>query len=301
MKKQHDIWDELESASSPDSLEEEMFYLISAYADGECSPKERRLVEAYLAENPEAREMLSEIRAQAAMLGSVSAEPPTWLREAILSATTRRRTMLGSLGIQRLAGLAGCAAAIAFGVVFWPRTPVPEVSQPDVVAVVETGSIDRLVSPSTVGPVVGSVTEEVPVVTDMIPGPNRRTAIQVAHRTQSSSSGAAPVASSGTQASHLGQVPVNGGSSSATSPVVSTAPVRMGPEQQPAGRVVPDQPDVVAMAGLSFEQDEAPVTDVRQPDQKRAAPANDPREDLRRRLQAVNRDTDVQDAFRGGK
>jgi hypothetical protein len=301
MEKQHDIWDELESATGPDSLEEEMFYLISAYADGECSPKEKRLVEAYLSENPEARDMLAEIRAQAAMLAAETAEPPGWLREAIFNSTTRRRTLLRGLGVPRLAALAGCAAAVALAAVYWPKASEKEIDQPEVVAVAEPSSIDRGVSPSTVSPLIGNVTEGAPVVVDVIPEPRRRDVAQVAQRKPNSPGSVVPATSLGSQNANQGQMPIGGSSSSATSPVVSSAPVRMGPEQPPTGRVVPDQPDVVAMAGLSFEQDESPVSDVRQPEQKRPATASDPREDLRRRLQAVNRDNDVQDAFRGGR
>jgi len=89
MADQKDIWDELERAFDHGSLDEEMFELLSAYLDDACSHKERRLVEAYLEEIPSAKRVLAELRYQSSLIRT-SEEPPFWLRESILSKTTRR-------------------------------------------------------------------------------------------------------------------------------------------------------------------------------------------------------------------
>lgn len=119
MHSEKDIWDEIEQVCPPDSLDDEMFELISAYADGECSTKERRLVEAYLAENPAAEQILSEIRIQSSVMLH-QAEPPSWLKEEILKQTigVSKPKALPTL---RWAIPALAAAAIA-GIWLYPRT-----------------------------------------------------------------------------------------------------------------------------------------------------------------------------------
>ncbi|HWP31775.1 MAG TPA: zf-HC2 domain-containing protein [Fimbriimonadales bacterium] len=116
MANQKDIWDELEKAfDDHGSLDEEMFELLSAYLDGACSHKERRLVEAYLEEVPGAEKVLAELRSQSSLV-RVSEEPPSWLRESIFSKTTQRRN------IPVLALRASPAAAVIVSVVvlgFW--------------------------------------------------------------------------------------------------------------------------------------------------------------------------------------
>lgn len=76
-----------------------MFELISAYIDGECSLKEQKLVEAYLAENPQASKLLEELSAIKVLWGQAKVYPPTSLREAILSSTIRRSASRRSTGI----------------------------------------------------------------------------------------------------------------------------------------------------------------------------------------------------------
>lgn len=90
MSKKHDIWDAIEDASLPQSLDEEMFELISAYADGECTNKEKRLVEAYLAENSTAREVLASMRIHSELMMDITEEPPAWLESTIFEKTTRK-------------------------------------------------------------------------------------------------------------------------------------------------------------------------------------------------------------------
>ena len=87
----HDIWDELELTSTGEHLDEEMFEYLSAYVDGECSVKERRLVEAYLAESAAARELLADLRSQAAWTAEDLQNPPAWLHQAILDKVKRSR------------------------------------------------------------------------------------------------------------------------------------------------------------------------------------------------------------------
>lgn len=102
----HDIWDEIERAGTGEHLSEEMFEYISAYADCECNAKERRLVEAYIAENSDARELLADLRSQSAMVGDGTVDSPDWLRSSILKSTIDKRTT-------RWPFAAGIAAATA--------------------------------------------------------------------------------------------------------------------------------------------------------------------------------------------
>ncbi len=85
-----DIWDELEQNRPPLTLEEEMFELVSAYYDGECSLKEQKLVEAYLSENAHASHLLEDLRFLHTLWNQSEVTPPPTLREAILRSTTRR-------------------------------------------------------------------------------------------------------------------------------------------------------------------------------------------------------------------
>lgn len=121
----HDIWDELERDGTGEHLGEEMFEYLSAYADGECNAKERRLVEAYISENLEARELLADLRSQSAMVGADVVDPPEWLRAAILRKTVERRGARWPFA----SGLAAATAATAVvAITYLPnRTPV----QPD--------------------------------------------------------------------------------------------------------------------------------------------------------------------------
>jgi hypothetical protein len=113
-QKQLDIWDELQISAPAESLDEEMFELLSAYLDGECSVKERRLVEAYLAGSPQALGVLADLRSHAALL-SHQFEPPASLRTAILAATIGNRKPRTAWRWVVPAGLA--AAALFAGLV----------------------------------------------------------------------------------------------------------------------------------------------------------------------------------------
>jgi anti-sigma factor RsiW len=115
----NDIWDEIEKRGHGERLSEEMFEFLSAYADGECGPKERRLVEAYLTESAEARQILADLRAQAAMVSEETTDSPAWLRQAILERTaSKRRFAWPAIG-----GLAGAAAAAVVTTLIWSPKP----------------------------------------------------------------------------------------------------------------------------------------------------------------------------------
>jgi anti-sigma factor RsiW len=109
-----DIWDEIELVSKAEHLDEEMFEYLSAYADGECSTKERRLVEAYLAENAEARAQLADLRMQAAIAAEGFVDPPEWLRGAILAKTVDRPRLKWPFAAAITAATVGAAAAAIF-------------------------------------------------------------------------------------------------------------------------------------------------------------------------------------------
>jgi len=118
-----DIWDALENEGHGERLEEEMFAFLTAYADGETNARERRLVEAYLREEPDAERLLGFIRSTDAALAADSVEPPSSLREAILARTTRKPVLWkGWAG--RLAVASGAAATV-FAVVWSLRSDAP--------------------------------------------------------------------------------------------------------------------------------------------------------------------------------
>ncbi len=128
-----DIWDAIEAGSPPDRLEDEMFELISAYVDGEASPKERRLVEAYLAENRLGQEVISDIRMTASCLHPKLEETPNWLEANILLATSQKPKLPWISPVFRFA--APIAAAVV-GLAFYIS---PSSSGPDLDSIVNRG------------------------------------------------------------------------------------------------------------------------------------------------------------------
>jgi len=109
-----DIWDEIELVGKGEHLDEEMFEYLSAYADGECTAKERRLVEAYLAESAEARAQLADLRMQAAIASEGFVDPPIWLRGAILAKTVDRSRLKWPFAAALTTATAGAAALAAY-------------------------------------------------------------------------------------------------------------------------------------------------------------------------------------------
>ena len=130
--KDKDIWDDLDSTRRGESVREEMFEFISAYADGECAPNERRLVEAFLEESEAARQLLAELRAQASLVASDQTEAPAWIAERILAKTSRKPT----LRWPKIAALtaSGAAAALIISILNKGEAPVPLVIKPDLIA-----------------------------------------------------------------------------------------------------------------------------------------------------------------------
>ncbi|MGI8924887.1 MAG: anti-sigma factor family protein [Fimbriimonadales bacterium] len=158
----NDIWDELELSGHGENLDEEMFEFVSAYVDGECTPKERRLVEAYLAESRAAREALASLRSQAALLASETPEPPAWLGEAILTKTVGRRRFAW----QAAGALATCgaAAALLFAVFNPTQLPSPKPDLPLVATNLDPGptvELPKLSSPAA-APLARKVTAGTP-------------------------------------------------------------------------------------------------------------------------------------------
>jgi anti-sigma factor RsiW len=137
--------------------------LLSAYLDGEATPEERALVERRLAESPEWREVLDEVRSTRELLLALPVrEAPTGFWDSVLAPdvappvqleTARRRR-----GKQVIGWLAGAAAAAAIAAVVL----VPEQSQvkPSVATLVNQHAVRSSVSEepvSQLAPVAGPV------------------------------------------------------------------------------------------------------------------------------------------------
>jgi len=159
-----DIWDALENEGHGERLEEEMFAFLSAYADGENDARERRLVEAYLREEPDAERLLGFIRSTDAALAADTAEPPSGLREAIFARTTRKPALWrGWVG--RTAAAAGAAAALM--AVVWslrsdaPRSEIASLTAPPVSRGTEEPALEQ--------PTVGSEAPTEPIAGDEVP------------------------------------------------------------------------------------------------------------------------------------
>jgi hypothetical protein len=144
----HDIWDEIERAGTGQHLSEEMFEYISAYADGECNAKERRLVEAYVAENAEARALLADLRSQSAMVGEDMVDSPDWLRTAILRKTVEKRAARWPFA----AGLAAATAAAAIVAVTHLPDDAPRVEDRGMFAQNDPQSPSVALAPETIPP-----------------------------------------------------------------------------------------------------------------------------------------------------
>jgi anti-sigma factor RsiW len=103
---------------------EAIWDFLSAYADGEATPEEARIVETHIAACPECARDLQFMQETAQMLAHTpEIAPPPGLREAIFAVTTRRttwqeriRTALGLTGAthyRRLAWVGSAACALA--------------------------------------------------------------------------------------------------------------------------------------------------------------------------------------------
>jgi hypothetical protein len=275
-----DIWDEIELASPTETLDDEMFPLISAYADGECTPTERRLVEAYLAESAAGRGTLAALRAQAAALEEGKSDPPAWLRESILAKTVQAPRWTARFPrVGKVAALASAAAAAAAVTFYTLRAPLAEVAGGSVVADSARLGIDVSGSPFVLPP----VDESGPPDDDVVrrtPSRGGDARIVPAVHTPEIGLGSKTTAPRGGPA-------VAAGNSDAPAPSATTV------EYVAQNRGMPEQPDVVAMTSESYA-DEPPVaaTVLAEPD---------PREKLRERLKALNQgNKDVKAPIKGG-
>lgn len=125
MNQDKDIWDDIEMASQPDDLDTEMFELLSAYVDGECTAKEKRLVTAYLSSSSRAQDLLADLRAQAYLI-SETALPPVWLKEAILVGTVGKASTPARWGNWKLFVPTAAAVALVGAALLnweWPIAP----------------------------------------------------------------------------------------------------------------------------------------------------------------------------------
>lgn len=131
MYENKDIWDDIESQSHGESLDEEMFEFISAYADGECTLKERRLVEAYLSESRHAQRLLADIRSTGALFQSTTHTPPDLVTDQIFAKTTRRARTKRTTVLAFASSVAFASALTAALVIPAQNQPAPNFSQRD--------------------------------------------------------------------------------------------------------------------------------------------------------------------------
>lgn len=265
-----DIWDEIELVGTGEHLDEEMFEFLSAYADGECSAKERRLVEAYLAENAGAREQLAELRMQSALASEQLLDPPEWLRASILASTVDRRRLRWPFA----AGISAAAAAAALAIyVSVPLSESPERDDLLATNVVDEGGLDEpiLSRPLVDTPATQKVPDAKPSERMTATPPRTERTAARAVRT------AIPVADS--------QPTSTGGGSSVAMPAVS--------EEQPDPEVTYA---VAEYHGASFEAKQPDVFDAEptSPEPSKSQPTTSPallpdaREKLRDKVKKMN-------------
>lgn len=287
MHENHDIWDELELATAGENLDEEMFELISAYADGEATPKERRLVEAYVAQSAEGRRLLADLRAGSAILAQAqSAEAPAWLEEAILDSTTRRRFTLRlptPLRIVLPVAAAGLAVALLrpSGIVPYApnawveeRQPAPPPVRERVFAPPKSASQpdgERLLAQA-----------RPPTATKM----NKRSPRERETKAGGREAGGRPAVDPGPRS---GGLPFGGGrtaapeSAGALSAHSSPKFSLYGPTYGATPKTAADEPDPVSLVASS-EQDETPVVTASKSDE----PSPEARNRLREQLKKLN-------------
>ncbi len=256
-----------------------MFEFLSAYADGECTPKERRLVEAYLSENADGRAFLAELRSQSAFVAGDAVEPPDWLGEAILAKTSRKNRRFGW---PVAAGFAASAAAAAFAIaLFWPVKPV---LHPPLLAANEV-SVRPPANKTIAWPKVASA----PSVKKSVPVRQRvkkeqPEIIQVINMAEGVDEAPLPV-----KLSQMRSTP------KPSNPAVTVS--YTGADYSQGQKAEPTAPDVVAMAAQTSDDHKEPTATA--PIEKRAEGAvlPDARERLRERLKKLNQERkDIKDA-----
>ncbi|HET6643940.1 MAG TPA: hypothetical protein VFG65_00410 [Fimbriimonadales bacterium] len=274
--KDKDIWDDLDSTRRGESLHEEMFEFISAYADGECAPNERRLVQAFLEENESARHLLAELRAQSSLVASDQTKAPAWMAEQILAKTSRNR----SFGWPRIAALAasGAAAALIISVLNKGEAPGPLAVEPDLIA--------QVVPPKM--PALG----DLPRIT---PAPNPRHAVETLSETRVEPRHASVPVTKLVRNSDKAAVRPPAGKKEApvVIPKTDAAATYAYIDRTGSDRAEPAQIDAVANAGSRVQP--VPATPSRQEDQPKILP--DAAERLREKVKELSEiNNDIKEA-----
>jgi hypothetical protein len=292
-----DIWDALENEGHGERLEEEMFVFLSAYADAETDARERRLVEAYLREEPDAERQLGFIRSTDAALAADTVEPPAGLREAIFARTTRKPA-LSWRWAGRMVVASGMAAVVL--VVAWVlRSDTPTSSEVASLtpASVSRGSVETALPPpsppenTAIAPHVGEEVREQPATT----GSRKRMApSEPSHGPAPASDGRASQGESG---------PGGGSMVLATNPTVGRTPPTPSSFERPIPtlysgeepvtvRAEPKPIDPMAMEQPSQEDRRSPGDGGNSAKAEKPPVLPDAREKLREALQKANEERD---------
>lgn len=254
-----DIWDDIEAGLPAGGLEDEMFELVSAYSDGECSPKERRLVEAYLGQSEKGRALIEDLRRTSASIGQGNPEPPSWLRNAILQKTTQRKgNRWANLSLRYLTPIAAAVTGLAiyFGQpvsVQQPKSPIANLTSPKVESPKKKPFIVRELTVAAQEPTPRTQRDKVihAISAPVIALPTTKVIV------------AKPAPPAIPKASK-----------------VEAAPVRMGPEFSMSPKTAPRQPDAVSMIG--------DIEDTSNSEEKVAPKGDESITKLRERLKQVN-------------
>lgn len=287
MIENRDIWDQIEESSPPDSLEEEMFHLISAYADGECSRGERRLVEAYFNESPAARRLLAELRAQGTLFSATTEDPPAWLGPSILARTIyRRRAPYVTLAF------AGLAAACIFAAVISRWVNVGEQQKEEAKRMEMTPPVADFGAGRSVDFAKGDAAQ----VVASVGTPRRPPAKALAGLGT-----VGPSLRGGESAASAVRLGGGGGpSGSAAAPPGVVDAQTHGPDYGVATRAAPEQPDVVSMASQSIGDEQEATHESAVASSGSGQDGPDPREALRQRLRKLNESrSGLKEALRG--
>jgi hypothetical protein len=295
---QQDIWDELERNRPPLTLEEEMFELISAYLDGECSLKEQKIVEAYLAENPRALHLFEELQAIRNLWVPSEVPPPPTLREAIWNSTTRRPPKL--LRPYRLAWALGMGTFVLLSGL-WFLQGIQKPSNP-------SPRENSFVSSAPLKPPI-SLPQPAPAFVALqgtSKGSSRPNPAKTFRGAQTNLESPSPVPPAGSAPILVASnPPLKGASSAPPGPSAPPTSIESLPEiSPPPSKPAPEVPDLVA---LSFP-DEGENQEVLSPPTKSASPASSPnslspeaRNRLRKRLAEVNSGEDeLREAVKSG-
>ena len=254
-----DIWDDIEAGLPAGGLEDEMFELVSAYSDGECSPKERRLVEAYLGQSEKGRSLIEDLRRTSASISQGNPEPPRWLRNAILEKTTQRKgNPWAKLSLRYLTPIAAAVTGLALYLgqpvsVQQPKSPIANLALPKVESPKNKPFIVRELTVAAQEPTPRTQRDKVihAISAPVIALPATKVTV------------AKPAPPAIPKASK-----------------VEATPVRMGPEFSMSPKTSPRQPDAVSMIG--------DIEDNANSEEKAASKGDESITKLRERLKQVN-------------